>query len=64
MTLLRTLWLAYRAARAARMTFREVVKMLALLTLAGLAWAEESVTYRMHVGAARGVFRKAAARLA
>jgi hypothetical protein len=59
MKMLPTLWLMFRAARVAKMTPSEIVRMVALVTLAKLAWSEGSQTYRMHLGAARGCFRRA-----
>lgn len=58
MPVLKTLWLMARAAYVARMTPREVARMVALVTLARLAWSDGSQTFRLHLGAARGCFRR------
>lgn len=58
MPVFKTIWLMIRAAYVARMTPREVARMVALVTLARLAWSDGSQAYRLHVGAARGVFRR------
>lgn len=62
MKTLPTVWLMIRAARTAKMTGREIVRMVALIALAKLAWSEGSPTFKMHVGAARGCFRRSLAR--